>query len=340
MATVAKCRFDLEVCGGIFVDEPCVIDGNLISGRTYHDNGHFVGPWIQMMLERNSISTHCEWTFSGFAYDPATRPLIMGIVNVTPDSFSDGGRFLAVDQAVEHAQTLIAEGADILDIGGESSRPGAEPVSLDEELRRVIPVFERLSEITKVPLSIDTYKPEVARNALQCGARIVNDITGLSSDPRMVEVCIEASCGVICMHMQGTPQTMQANPHYLSVIDELSQEFSARLEKLERAGLPRERVAIDPGIGFGKTAQHNLEILSSIVRLKGLGRPVLIGHSRKRFLQKVLGQTLDERSSGTIGVSIALAQQGVDILRVHDVAANRDAITAWQACQPSNFQHL
>lgn len=256
---------------------------------------------------------------------------MMGIVNVTPDSFSDGGQFFDPDQGVAQGLRLVAEGADILDIGGESTRPGATPVPLEEELRRVIPVVQRLAVESDVPISIDTYKPDVAQQALDHGARIVNDISGLRADSRMAEVCANSPCGVICMHMQGTPQTMQQNPTYVHVVDELITFFAERLDSLERAGIPRERVVLDPGIGFGKTAQHNLEILASIGRLHELGRPILIGHSRKRFLQKILGEKLDERAFGTVGVSIALAQQGVDILRVHDISGNRDAITAWRA---------
>ena len=283
---------------------------------------------------------HRDWVFPGFHWQPGSQPKIMGIVNVTPDSFSDGGKYLNVDAAVELALSLVAEGADLLDIGGESTRPGATPVSLDEELRRTIPVIERLASKTTVPLSIDTYKAEVARQALRAGARIVNDISGLSFDTQMLEVCLKQACGVICMHIRGTPQTMQTEPRYENVVEELFQHFSSRLMELERAGLPRERIVIDPGIGFGKTAEHNVAILSNIARLQQLDRPVLIGHSRKRFLQKVLGKPLDERSFGTVGVSIALAQQGVDILRVHDVAANKDAIAAWKATFPAAIVEL
>lgn len=271
------------------------------------------------------------WSFPGFDRELGERPLFMGIVNATPDSFSDGGKYLAADLAVEQGLRLVAEGADILDIGGESTRPGAEPVPLDEELRRVIPVVERLVSQISVPLSIDTYKSEVARQVLQSGAKIVNDISGLAFDPQMISVCRDQPCGVICMHIQGNPQTMQNAPHYDDVVEDLFLHFQRRLIELEQSGLPQERIVIDPGIGFGKTAEHNLEILANIARFHQLNRPVLIGHSRKRFLQKVLGQKLDERSFGTVGVSIALAQQSVDILRVHDVAASRDAITAWRA---------
>ena len=287
----------------------------------------------------SEFETRREWNFPGFKYQPATRPLVMGIVNVTPDSFSDGGRFRGLDQAVEQGLKLVHDGADILDIGGESTRPGATPVPLAEELERVIPVIERLAAQVTVPLSIDTYKAEVARQALASGARIVNDISGLAFDQQMVDVCRDHDCAVIVMHIQGTPQTMQNNPTYEDVVGEIVAHFRTRLFELEQRGLKRERIAIDPGIGFGKTAQHNIEILSNIARLQQLERPVLIGHSRKRFLQKVLGKNLDERSFGTVGVSIALAQQNVDLLRVHDVAATQDAIAAWQAILPAAMSY-
>jgi dihydropteroate synthase len=255
----------------------------------------------------------------------------MGIVNVTPDSFSDGGRFLDIEAAVQHGLRLVSEGADILDVGGESTRPRSEPVKEDEELLRVVPVIERLSQLTSIPISVDTSKAQVAMKALQAGARIVNDISGLRFDPQMAEVCAQSSCGVICMHMQGTPQTMQHDPRYDNVVTEICEFFIERLQTLERAGVNPVRVALDPGVGFGKTAQHNVQILSSIREFHALDRPILIGHSRKGFLQKVIGRPVDERLAGTIGVSVALAYQQTDMIRVHDVAANRDAITAFLA---------
>lgn len=258
-------------------------------------------------------------------------PLVMGIVNVTPDSFSDGGSFLERNAAVDHALELADEGADILDIGGESTRPDAAPVSLDEELRRVIDVIASVRKSTDRLISIDTTKAEVARQALAAGADIVNDISGLTFDPTIVDVCAESDCGVICMHIQGTPQTMQAEPHYDDVVNEVRLFLSDRLDALEQAGIARERIVTDPGIGFGKTAAHNVELLSNIAALRELGRPVLIGHSRKRFLAKVLGRPVEERTFGTIGVAIAVADQGADIIRVHDVQATRDALLAWEA---------
>ncbi len=255
----------------------------------------------------------------------------MGIVNVTPDSFSDGGQFTDARAAVEQGLRLVEQGADLLDIGGESTRPGAQPVPLEEELRRVIFVVEQLALLTTTPLSIDTTKAEVARRALQAGAAVVNDISGLTFDPAMTDVCAESNAGVICMHLQGTPATMQAAPHYADVVGEICAHFAERLESLERRGIHRDRVVLDPGIGFGKTAEHNVQILSHIAHFRALGRPVCVGHSRKRFLKKILGRPVDERVYGTVGISLALAAQATDILRIHDVAATRDALLAWHA---------
>ncbi len=265
---------------------------------------------------------HELWEFGGL-------PKLMGIVNVTPDSFSDGGQFVSVSAASEHALRLVEEGADILDIGGESTRPGAVPVSLEEELQRVVAVVRELARKTRVPISIDTSKAEVARQCLDAGAVIVNDISGLTLDADMPRVCRESSCGVIVMHMQGIPQTMQFDPQYEDVVADVSRYFLRRLSELEAAGIARERIVLDPGIGFGKTAEHNLQLLSHIAQLHQVGRPLLIGHSRKRFLKKVLGREVEERNAGTLGVSLALAAQGTDILRVHDVRATRDALLAW-----------
>jgi len=271
-----------------------------------------------------------RWSFGDRHYELGRLPLLMGIVNVTPDSFSDGGQFLDSEAAVAHALGLEAAGADLLDVGGESTRPQSEPVSREEELRRVIPVVARLVRETSVPISIDTTKAEVARQALEAGATIVNDVSGLTFDPQMPAVCGEAGAGVVCMHIQGTPQTMQEDPQYGDVVQDIRDHLNRRLADLQEQGIAAERIVIDPGIGFGKTAAHNLEILSSIRRLRELRRPVLIGHSRKRFLGKVLGRPVEERNSGSLGVAIAAAMQGADILRVHDVGATRDALLAWQ----------
>ncbi len=270
------------------------------------------------------------WALPGGAWRLGDSPRLMGIVNVTPDSFSDGGNWLDPASAVDHGLQLAADGADILDIGGESTRPGAAPVSVAEELRRVIPVIECLAPQTSALISIDTMKAAVAREALAAGARIVNDVSALTFDPAMTEVCAGSECGVILMHMQGTPQTMQQNPHYADAVGEIRNYLRDRTQTLQSAGIAAERIMVDPGVGFGKTADHNLEILTHVDEFRSFGRPVLIGHSRKGFLAKLLGRKVDERLAGTIGVSIALAQQHADLLRVHDVSAVRDALLAWR----------
>lgn len=260
----------------------------------------------------------------------------MGIVNVTPDSFSDGGRFLDPSAALDHALQLAAQGADFLDVGGESTRPGAIPVDVVEELRRVVPVIERLAPQVSVPISVDTTKSEVARAALDAGATIVNDVSGLTFDPEMVRVCAESDCGVVVMHIQGTPQTMQMAPHYEDVVDEVAEWLCARVESLGRAGIDASRIVVDPGVGFGKTAEHNRELLSHVAGLRRAGRPVLVGHSRKRFLAKLLGRPLDELLAGTIGCAVALAEQQVEIVRVHDVGPVKDALRAWAAVRAAS----
>ncbi|MEY2727901.1 MAG: Dihydropteroate synthase [Planctomycetota bacterium] len=261
-------------------------------------------------------------------------PLLMGILNVTPDSFSDGGRYDLPDLAVEQALLLQEQGAAILDIGGESTRPGAEPVTLDEELRRTVPVIQRLADKLTIPISIDTTKSEVARQALNAGAQIVNDISGLTFDPQMLDVCREYDAGICLMHIQGTPQTMQLNPTYGNVVEEVTEFLQQQVDRCLMAGILPERICVDPGIGFGKTADHNLQLLRAVPQLQqAIQRPVLIGHSRKRFLSKILGRPVEERLAGTIGVSIALAAAGVDILRIHDVQPVRDALVAWQVIQ-------
>lgn len=269
------------------------------------------------------------WSFGTHRWELGRFPLLMGIVNVTPDSFSDGGKFLNRDAAVQHALQLAADGADILDIGGESTRPGAANVSVDEELQRVVPVIERLRSQTDKLISIDTTKAAVARQALAAGADIVNDISGLTFDAEMIPVCAASDCGIIAMHIQGTPKTMQLNPTYEDVVAEVSQFLKDRLAAMQAAGIAQERVAFDPGIGFGKTAQHNVQLLANVNHLRSSGRPVLIGHSRKRFMSKVLGRPVDELSAGTLGVAIAVAAQGADIIRVHEVRETRDALLAW-----------
>jgi dihydropteroate synthase len=280
------------------------------------------------------------WQLRSRLLDLSQTPVIMGIVNTTPDSFSDGGRFLDPSMAVDHALQLVAEGAGILDVGGESTRPGATAVPENEEVRRVIPVIEQIVLRSRIPVSVDTTKSEVARLALAAGAEIVNDISGLTFDPRMPDVCAAGQAGVLCMHIQGTPQTMQQAPHYTDVVADVATFLRQRLEELRKAGIPANRVAFDPGIGFGKTADHNIQLLRQIRSLRHLGRPLCMGHSRKRFLRKLLGREVDERLFGTVGVSVAAALQGAELIRVHDVAASRDAITACRACLPEEWAQM
>ncbi len=261
------------------------------------------------------------------------RPRVMGILNVTPDSFSDGGRSFDHERAIANAVALVADGADILDVGGESSRPGAEVVALDEELRRVLPVIESIAAaLPNMPISIDTAKPEVARRALAAGAWIINDIGGLR-DPEMVRVVAESKAGVVIMHMAGTPQTMQDGPSYQDVVQEVCDYLIARIDRAELAGIPRERIVVDPGMGFGKTHAHTLQLLRNTGRFATLGCAVLVGTSRKGFLGKITGRPIDQRVTASVVSSLFAANQGASVLRVHDVGPMSDAIKVWGTVQ-------
>jgi len=271
------------------------------------------------------------WEARGRLVVPDRVPRVMGIVNVTPDSFSDGGRTARLEDAVNHGVRLVEEGADLLDIGGESSRPGAEPVSLEEELRRVIPVVEALASRVTVPISVDTTKAEVARRALDAGAAIVNDITALGSDPELARVVVESGAGVVLMHMQGEPRTMQDNPRYNDVVAEVLEFLERRLIWAESLGLDRRRIAIDPGFGFGKTKDHNLLILRNIERFASLGCAILVGTSRKRVLGELTGRPVGGRGAATVVSSLAAGVGGANVVRVHDVAPMVDAIKVWTA---------
>lgn len=265
------------------------------------------------------------------------RPaLVMGVVNVTPDSFSDGGRFFALEEAVAHALKLVEQGADIIDVGGESTRPGAEPVSEGEELRRVLPVVEELAGKIRQPISIDTLKPGVAKAALAAGASIVNDVGANRSDDLMWRVVAEAGAGYVVMHMQGTPQTMQINPVYEDVVGEVGRFFRERLEKLEACGVARERVVLDVGIGFGKTLEHNLQLLGGLGSFTNLGRPLLLGVSRKSFVSKLLGAVADERLPAVLACTTLAAAAGVQMFRTHDVAPTVQALRMSEAILARN----
>ncbi len=253
-----------------------------------------------------------------------SRPLVMGVVNVTPDSFSDGGKFEDSQAAIEHAHQLIEEGADILDIGGESTRPGAAPVSIDEEIQRVLPIIEALSS-QPIPISIDTMKPEVMRAAINSGASMVNDVNGLRA-PGAVEVCAASGVGVCIMHMQGDPRSMQAEPRYIDVVDEVRRFLLERAHFCECAGIDKPRIVIDPGFGFGKNREHNLTLLRHLEEFTGLGYAVLAGLSRKSVLGKITGQEVVSRGPASIAAALLAVQHGAQIVRVHDVSATKDAL--------------
>jgi dihydropteroate synthase len=264
--------------------------------------------------------TEAAWRCRDHVFPLGERTLVMGVVNVTPDSFSDGGRYLSTDDAVKHAMQLAADGADILDVGGESTRPGAEPVSLEEETSRVVPVIEHLrTEASDLAISVDTRHPEVARAALAAGADIVNDVTA-ASDPGTFEVVRGSGAGLVLMHMQGEPRTMQVDPTYDDVVSEVRDALAGRIEAAVAAGVSRDRLCADPGIGFGKTTAHNLALLRDIASFRGLGVPVMVGASRKRFIGELSGvDDPAERVEGTAGAVAWCAAQGVAVVRVHDV---------------------
>jgi dihydropteroate synthase len=272
------------------------------------------------------------WTIKNQVLAFRKTPLIMGILNVTPDSFSDGGNFYTVQAAVDCAKRLEDAGADILDIGGESTRPYSQPVSPTDEVQRVAPVLERLQGVVNIPISIDTTKASVAQVAVELGARIINDVSGLEADERMIDVARSTQAGICAMHRQGTPQNMQDNPSYENCTLEILDYLRQRDSLLRKAGIDPERICLDPGIGFGKSHQHNLELIRSVGLFHQLGRPILVGHSRKGFIGKVLGDKDLGRDYGTLGVSFALQLQGVQILRVHDVAGHVQAFRLLESC--------
>jgi dihydropteroate synthase len=261
------------------------------------------------------------------------RPLIMGVVNVTPDSFSDGGHWLDPDRAAAHARTLIDEGADILDIGGESTRPGATPVAQSEELARVLPVLEALAGVA-VPISVDTWKPAVMHEALAHGASMINDINALQA-PGALEAVRESGCAVCLMHKQGDPQTMQLAPHYDDVLAEVGAFLERRVRACLQAGIARERLVVDPGFGFGKTRAHNLALFRGLASLAGLGVPLLVGLSRKSVLGKITGREVEGRLTASVTAALLAVQRGAAIVRVHDVAATRDALRVLEAVELS-----
>ena len=260
------------------------------------------------------------------------RPLIMGVVNITPDSFSDGGSFATASTALAHARRLVDEGADLIDIGGESTRPGAGGVALEEERRRVLPVLEQLAEGT-VPVSIDTQKPELMREAIATGASMINDVYALQA-PGALAAVAQSGVAVCLMHMQGTPADMQTDPHYDDVVAEVLEFFGDRMRAAHAAGITPDRIVLDPGFGFGKTLEHNLELLRRLDRFNTTGAAVLAGLSRKGMLGRLTGREVDERVYASIAAALIAVENGARIVRVHDVAATRDALAVWTAVNP------
>ncbi len=283
------------------------------------------------LLEKRYPQRATCWRLRTRTLEFGHRPLLMGIVNVTPDSFSDGGRFAKPRAAVDRALQLVADGADILDLGGESTRPYADRVAVEEELRRVIPVIQALAKQTDVPISIDTSKAVVAKAAIAAGAEIINDVTGLTGDPEMLEAAQATGAGVCAMHMQGTPQTMQNDPQYVDVVQDIFGYLAERRDALLAAGIRAERICLDPGIGFGKTHQHNFTLMAHCEHFHELGCPLLVGHSRKGFLAKLLDSKQADRTAATVGGALALAAQGVQVIRVHDARPVREALLAFDA---------
>ena len=265
-----------------------------------------------------------------------SRPRVMGILNVTPDSFSDGGSFLALDDALRQAVRMVDEGADILDIGGESTRPGAVGVSVEEEMARVVPVIERLRDAVDVPLSIDTSKPEIMRAAVAAGAGMVNDVSALRA-PGAIAAAAQLAVPVCLMHMRGEPRTMQAAPQYADVVADILDFLAARVSASEAGGVERGRLLIDPGFGFGKTVAHNLELLRDLGQFARLGLPVLVGISRKSVLGAVTGQPVEGRLAASVAAAVMAVERGARIVRVHDVRATVDALNLWQATQAGDL---
>jgi dihydropteroate synthase len=279
----------------------------------------------------NLSATPVKWRTREHTFPLQERVLIMGVLNVTPDSFSDGGRYLGVEAAVARAEEIEAEGADLLDLGGESSRPGSQPVPLDVELARVLPVLAALAGRIRIPISVDTTKAEVARRVLDSGAAIINDISALRNDPDMAAVLAKAQAGLILMHMQGTPATMQHHPGYTAVVEEVCDFLRSRVGAAVAAGIEVERIAVDPGFGFGKTSDHNLALLGALPALRVLDRPIVIGPSRKSFVGGILGRPVEEREWGTAAAVAVGVFQGAHVVRVHSVRQMKDVARVAQA---------
>jgi dihydropteroate synthase len=272
------------------------------------------------------------WRIGDRVFDLSRQGLIMGVLNITPDSFSDGGQFFAPEKAVEHGLRIAAEGADIIDVGGESTRPGAEPVPADEELRRVLQVIRELRAKADIPISIDTSKSQVARAAIEAGASIVNDVTGGRGDEQMLPLIAETESAFVIMHMQGTPRTMQVRPRYQDVVSEITDFFRQQYTRAIGSRIDPMAIAFDPGIGFGKTLEHNLELLAQLEGVRAHDRPLVVGVSRKSFLGKIIGSTdMSDRVAPAVALTALLRTRGADVLRVHDVKENVSALRMTEA---------
>ncbi len=287
-----------------------------------------IGSKIKESLD-NLLRGEFLFAFRDKHYSLKDRFLLMGILNVTPDSFSDGGEYLTVDKALKRTEEMLSEGADIVDVGGESTRPFSEPISVDEELKRVVPIVEAIkNSFPQVVVSVDTYKSKVAQEVLELGVDIINDISGLSFDDKLIEVLSKSDCGIVQMHIKGKPKDMQINPEYDDVVKCINEKFYEILRRLDEKNIARERVVLDPGIGFGKRVEHNLEILNSIEAFKIWGRPILVGSSRKSFIGKILGiENPKDRLFGTIASNTLAFVRGARIFRVHDVKAHKEALS-------------
>ena len=253
------------------------------------------------------------------------RPLIMGILNITPDSFSDGGQYLTLHEALKRAHEMIEEGVDIIDIGGESTRPGSEPITIDEELKRIVPIIEALKKESDIAISVDTYKPQVMKEVIDMDVAMINDVYALSQ-PKAIDVIKASKVGVCLMHMQGTPQTMQLNPQYKNVVNEVKLFLEARVNNLVSEGIDKSRMILDPGFGFGKTFEHNIELLQHLESFQSLKLPLLVGLSRKSFIRKILNTEHDDHLSGSISAAIFSVIKGAKILRVHDIKETKSAL--------------
>ena len=338
----------VENAGQLIWEAPSVLSGLGITalplGRLEADVERYllagvpmdIGPGLSPLTDmlRNVVANYCRREFHWFRAGhpaPVRRTLIMGILNTTPDSFSDGGRFSDESAAVDHALRMVDEGADVIDIGGCSTRPDADEPSLEEEIRRTVPVIEKLRTKTAVPLSIDTYRVEVARAALDAGADVINDVTAFSHDEDLALLAASHDVPVVLMHMQGTPRTMQHDPHYDDVIGEIYRFLARAVARAEAAGVRRDRIAVDPGFGFGKTVRHNLELLERLHEFRSLGCPVLVGTSRKSTIGKVLDRPVDERLFGTAATVTLAVARGAAIVRVHDVREMVDVVRMTEA---------